>query len=184
MVQNTSVDPENGPKWFPIPKNIGFNTKIKSLVCSEPSYNFTPWSCPWPPTALPPCSWPSHSQDWYAPVINENGTKLFHLRQFDTQNQVLSNSKLSESCITTMISIQQLGNPILVFYNRSILFSKIWTNVFSKSCLFWPKEHSIWCQTWSDDFALLSSPPSIGDHLLPYFKSGAKNGTFLYSASI
>ena len=33
--------------------------------------------------------------------------------------------------------------------------------MFSKSCLFWPKEHSIWCQTWSDDFALLSSPPKF-----------------------
>ena len=25
------------------------------------SYNFTPWSHPWPPTAPPPCSWPPES---------------------------------------------------------------------------------------------------------------------------
>ena len=36
--------------WFLIPKNLGFRAQIKSVASSEP------WSRPWPPTALTPCS--------------------------------------------------------------------------------------------------------------------------------
>ena len=31
---------ENGPNEFPIPKNLGIDTKIKSLACSEPKLQF------------------------------------------------------------------------------------------------------------------------------------------------
>ena len=31
---------ENGPKGFPIPKNLGFDIKIKSLACSEPKLQY------------------------------------------------------------------------------------------------------------------------------------------------
>ena len=31
---------ENSPKWFPIPQNIGLDTKIKSLAGSEEFLNF------------------------------------------------------------------------------------------------------------------------------------------------
>ena len=33
---------ENGPNQFPIPKNLGIDTKIKSLTCSEPKLQFRP----------------------------------------------------------------------------------------------------------------------------------------------
>ena len=35
-----SSDWSEAPKWFPIPKNMGFDTKIKSLACSEPKLRF------------------------------------------------------------------------------------------------------------------------------------------------
>ena len=66
-----SEAPEYGPKCFSITKTMGLDTKIKTLT---QSYNFTPWSCPWPPTAPPPCSWPSDQSE--AP---ENGPKLFSI---------------------------------------------------------------------------------------------------------
>ena len=36
---------KNSPKWFPIPKNMGLDTKIKSLEGSEEFWNFRPWFC-------------------------------------------------------------------------------------------------------------------------------------------
>ena len=33
---------ENGPNRFPIPKNLGIDTKIKSLACSEPKLEIWP----------------------------------------------------------------------------------------------------------------------------------------------
>ena len=52
---------ENDPKWFLLPKNMGIDTKNKALNffyhVQNQSYNFTPWSYLWPPTAPPPCSW-------------------------------------------------------------------------------------------------------------------------------
>ena len=38
------------------------------------SNNFTPWSCSWPPTAPPPCSWPSDQSEALV-----NGPKLFSI---------------------------------------------------------------------------------------------------------
>ena len=42
---------------------MGLDTRSKPLAYSEaeffPSYNFTSWSCPWPPTACTVCSCPS-----------------------------------------------------------------------------------------------------------------------------
>ena len=33
---------ENGPNRFPMPKNLGIDTKIKSVACSEPKLQFWP----------------------------------------------------------------------------------------------------------------------------------------------
>ena len=55
-----SVAHKNGPIWFPMPKNMGCDTKIKS---QNQSNNFTPWRGPWPPIAHPPCSWPSDGSE-------------------------------------------------------------------------------------------------------------------------
>ena len=38
------------------------------------SNNFTPWSCSWPPTAPPPCSWPSDQSEALV-----NGPKWFSI---------------------------------------------------------------------------------------------------------
>ena len=34
---------ENGPNRFPIPKNLGIDTKIKSVACSEPKLQIWPF---------------------------------------------------------------------------------------------------------------------------------------------
>ena len=34
---------ENGPNEFPIPKNLGIDTKIKSLACPEPNLSIWPF---------------------------------------------------------------------------------------------------------------------------------------------
>ena len=34
---------ENGPNGFPMPKNLGIDTKIKSLACSEPKLQIWPF---------------------------------------------------------------------------------------------------------------------------------------------
>ena len=76
----------NGPIWFPMPKNMGFDTKIK---CQIQINNFTPWRGPWPPTAPPPISWPSDQSE-----AHENGPTWFpmvpHAKEHGVwhQNQV------------------------------------------------------------------------------------------------
>ena len=66
-----SEAPEYGPKCFSITETMGLDTKIKTRT---QSYNFTPWSCPWPPTAPPPCSWPSDQSEALV-----NGPKWFSI---------------------------------------------------------------------------------------------------------
>ena len=63
-------------KWSQM---IPYNQKIWDLTpksslqhAQNLIYNFTPWSCPWLPTAPPPCFWPS---DWSQHHVN--GPKWF-----------------------------------------------------------------------------------------------------------
>ena len=59
----------NGPKWFPIAKNLGLKkNQVSSLLGSR----VTPRRCPWPPTARIGCSWPSGQSG-----ASENGPKWF-----------------------------------------------------------------------------------------------------------
>ena len=81
----TQMVPYDSP-WFPMPKNMGFDTKIK---CQIQINNFTPWRGPWPPTAPPPISWPSDQSE-----AHENGPTWFpmvpHAKEHGVwhQNQV------------------------------------------------------------------------------------------------
>ena len=75
----TQMVPYDSP-WFPMPKNMGFDTKIK---CQIQINNFTPWRGPWPPTAPPPISWPSDQSE-----AHENGPTRFPMPKklgFDTK---------------------------------------------------------------------------------------------------
>ena len=47
----------------PYSKPWGFTTKSSLLHFQNQCYNLTPRSCPWPPTAPSPCSWPSDRSD-------------------------------------------------------------------------------------------------------------------------
>ena len=53
------------PYDSPMPKNMGFDTKIK---CQIQINNFTRRRGPWPPTAPPPISWPPDQSE-----AHENG---------------------------------------------------------------------------------------------------------------
>ena len=81
----TQMVPYDSP-WFPMPKNMGFDTKIK---CQIQINNFTPWRGPWPPTVPPPISWPSDQSE-----AHENGPTWFpmvpHAKEHGVwhQNQV------------------------------------------------------------------------------------------------
>ena len=79
------------PNDFPCPRTSGLIPKSRPLHVQNQSYDFTPWSCPLPPTAPPPCSWPSDRSE--AP---ENGPKWFSIPQnmgFDTKIKSLPCSK-------------------------------------------------------------------------------------------
>ena len=47
----------------PYSKPWGFTPKSSLLHFQNQCYNLTPRSCPWPPTAPSPCSWPSDRSD-------------------------------------------------------------------------------------------------------------------------
>ena len=59
------------PIDYPYPKTLGLTPKS-----SLPINNFTPWSCSWPPSAPPPCSWPSDQSEALV-----NGPKWFSIPQ-------------------------------------------------------------------------------------------------------
>ena len=90
-----SAASENDLKWLPISKNMGLDTRSKSLACSEaellPSCNFTPWSRPWPPTACTVCSWHSGQSEAF-----ENGLKWLPMPKnmgLDTRTMFLACSE-------------------------------------------------------------------------------------------
>ena len=67
---------ENGPNGFPVAKNLGIDTKIKSLRCSEPKLQIWPfWTCP---------KWPKKTQNGHfghscQSEVSENGLNRFSM---------------------------------------------------------------------------------------------------------
>ena len=79
------------PNDFPCQKTLGLTPKPSLEHVQNQSFNFTPWSCPWPPTAPPPYSWPT----WKS-VASETGPKWFLILknlEFDTKTKSLANSE-------------------------------------------------------------------------------------------
>ena len=118
----------------PYSKPWGFTPKSSLLHFQNQCYNLTPRSCPWPPTAPPPCSCPPVQSQ--AP---ENGPKWF----------IIAKHMGVDSKSKSVLSLE----PKLQFYSlKSFLAS------YSPFTLFLTFR-SIWCSwKWSQMIAHIRNP--------------------------
>ena len=101
--------------------------KLSSKHVRYQGYNFTPWSCPWPPTAPPPCSWPSDTSE--AP---EYGPKWFplpkkHLFWRQIKSLVCSEPKLK--CHSLKLALASSLSSTLFLTFRLIWSSWKWSQM-------------------------------------------------------
>ena len=105
------LHPTTGDYYHPL-RDRGLKTwvwKPKSSLyyVQNQSYNFTPWSRPWPPTTSPPFSWPSDRSE-----TPENGSKWFPIPKnmgFDTMVKSLTCSEAELLRIVTLDLLSEMS---------------------------------------------------------------------------
>ena len=133
-------------KDFPFPKTWGLTLKTNLYVktniynVQNQSYNFNPWSHPWPPTAPPSCSW---TLGWAE--AHGNGSKWFPIPinlGFYTKNKSLACSEPKLKFHSLKWSLASYSTSILFLTSR--LSSGSWKGSQNPKWFAMPKKYWVW----------------------------------------
>ena len=118
----------NGSQWFPIPINLGFYTKNKSISCSKPKLQFTSWNAPLPPAAPSSCSGPSDPK-----IPNNLPSHSCFTRYWNLRGQISAFGRDSSEMV--ILAVQKML-PLLV-RPKTLILGPILSHLDN------------WCASWS-----------------------------------